>query len=174
MPISRITIENFKGVGERFEISIRPITLLFGANSAGKSTILQALLYLRELLERKNADADRLLASGAAIDLGGFRQFVHGHDLGRAVTVGVSLTVDADGLSRYPLMFPDPAEAEAALAHGPLPGVDEVSVAVTVRWDRSSRMPWIRKYAVGINGRLDGGVDSLGHPSSCASCSGRY
>lgn len=69
MPITKITIENFKGIGERVEIPLRPITLLFGANSAGKSTILQALLYLRELLERQNTDADRLMASGASIDL---------------------------------------------------------------------------------------------------------
>lgn len=96
MAITKITIENFKGIGDAIEIPIRPITLLFGANSAGKSTILQALLYLRELLERENTDADRLLASGAAIDLGGFRQFVHGHDLNRKVRIGVELSVDAD------------------------------------------------------------------------------
>ena len=39
MPITEIIIENFKGVGARVEIPIRPITLLFGANSAGKSTV---------------------------------------------------------------------------------------------------------------------------------------
>ncbi len=41
MPITKITIENFKGIGKRVEIPLRPITLLFGANSAGKCTILQ-------------------------------------------------------------------------------------------------------------------------------------
>lgn len=51
--ITRITIENFKGIGDKVDIPIRPITLFFGANSAGKSTVLQALLYLRELLEEE-------------------------------------------------------------------------------------------------------------------------
>ena len=61
MPITKIIIENFKGIRDRVEIPIRPLTLLFGANSAGKTTVLHALLYLRELLERQNADADRVI-----------------------------------------------------------------------------------------------------------------
>ena len=43
--ITGIAIENFKGVGERVELELAPITLLFGANSAGKSTVLHALHY---------------------------------------------------------------------------------------------------------------------------------
>ena len=49
MAITSITIENFKGIGDAVTIPIRPITLLFGKNSAGKSTVLQALRYLREI-----------------------------------------------------------------------------------------------------------------------------
>ena len=52
MRISRIEIENFKGVGARQKIDLRPITLLFGPNSTGKSPILQALRYL-SLIERR-------------------------------------------------------------------------------------------------------------------------
>ena len=49
MAITSITIENFKGIGDAVTIPIRPITLLFGKNSSGKSTVLQALRYLREI-----------------------------------------------------------------------------------------------------------------------------
>ena len=41
--ITRIAIENFKGIGDRVEIPIKPITLLFGPNSAGKSTLMYAI-----------------------------------------------------------------------------------------------------------------------------------
>jgi AAA15 family ATPase/GTPase len=58
MRLARIEIENFKGIGSPQAIDLRPITLLFGPNSAGKSTILQALHYLREILERGNVDPD--------------------------------------------------------------------------------------------------------------------
>ena len=51
MAITSITIENFKGIGDAVTIPIRPLTLLFGKNSVGKSTVLQALRYLRKIFE---------------------------------------------------------------------------------------------------------------------------
>ena len=54
MAIISITIENFKGIGDAVTIPIRPITLLFGKNSSGKSTVLQALRYLREICDGLN------------------------------------------------------------------------------------------------------------------------
>ena len=38
--IAAVEIENFKGIGRPVRIDLRPITLLFGRNSAGKSTVL--------------------------------------------------------------------------------------------------------------------------------------
>jgi len=37
--IHAIELENFKGVGARTRIDLAPVTLLFGANNVGKSTI---------------------------------------------------------------------------------------------------------------------------------------
>ena len=71
MRLKSIELENFKGVGQRQRAALKPITLLFGANSAGKSSILQALHYLREILDRRNLDPDVTIAGGS-IDLGGF------------------------------------------------------------------------------------------------------
>jgi len=73
--LTKIDIENFKGIGEKQSIELAPITLLFGPNSAGKSTILQALHYLREILERQNADPDQTIAGGL-IDPNGKATFV--------------------------------------------------------------------------------------------------
>lgn len=75
--ITGLTIENFKGIRDRVKLDLRPITLLFGANSAGKSTILHALHYAREVFERHNLDADQTIAGGPFVDLGGFRNFIH-------------------------------------------------------------------------------------------------
>lgn len=162
MPINKITIENFKGIGKRVEIPLRPITLLFGANSAGKSTILQALLYLRDLLDRENADADRLMASGAAIDLGGFRQFVHQHDTSRVIRVGITATVDQDGLPVYlNSLLPMPeSEAQEALQESGLSGVKEVGVEVGVQWNESTQTARISFYEVSLNGEMFGMIEA--------------
>lgn len=123
--ITKITIENFKGIGERVEIPIRPLTMFFGPNSAGKSTILHAFHYAREIFERHNLDADRTIAGGDFIDLGGFKNFVHGHDVTNGVTLRFDLALPEDGFSRF---IPD----ERALWGDP-----EI-------WQTPPRMAWVQ------------------------------
>ena len=103
MRLVRIEIENFKGIGTRQQIDLKPITLLFGPNSAGKSTILQALHYLREILERGNIDPDRTIAGGL-IDLGGFATLVHNYELDRTVILKAVLDLSGEqGVEDLPL-----------------------------------------------------------------------
>jgi hypothetical protein len=89
--IKAITIENFKGISQPVRVEFKPITLLFGANSCGKSSIIQALHYIREVLEYGNLDVDKTVSGGDFIDLGGFDNFVHGHDKSKKVTFLVEL-----------------------------------------------------------------------------------
>jgi len=65
------------------------VTLLFGANNAGKSTILQALLYVLEVLQHGHPDVDRTELGGDIVDLGGFLRLVHRHELNRTLAVRV-------------------------------------------------------------------------------------
>ena len=104
MRITAIEIENFKGISERVRVDLKPITLLFGANSAGKSTILQALLYMKDVLDRRNLDAISTPVSGRALDLGGFRSFVHGQDLSRTIKIWVQMEVSGPELPTMALL----------------------------------------------------------------------
>ena len=92
--ITAVEIENFKAIGRRMRVDLRPITLLFGNNSAGKSTIIQALCYAHEVLSHRNVDARKTELGGDQIDLGGFRQFVHGHDLDRTLRLRFELNLE--------------------------------------------------------------------------------
>lgn len=150
MPINRISIQNFKGIGQKAEIPLKPITLFFGANSAGKSTLLQALLYLREILERGNADADVVEGGEGAIDLGGFRQVVHQHNLSNTLSVGVSVRLDDDGL---PEMKADkePNAATRELHRG-ISAIREIGVDVDVSWSEDVNRPVVKQYKVAADG----------------------
>ena len=49
--ITKIVISSFKSIAEESVIDIRPLTILAGANSSGKSSIMQPLLLLKQTLE---------------------------------------------------------------------------------------------------------------------------
>ena len=75
--ITDLWIENFKGIGKRQHIPLRPVTLLFGANSAGKSTVLHALLYLREVLQHGNFDSQGPIDGENTVSFGGAESLLH-------------------------------------------------------------------------------------------------
>jgi len=158
MPITKVIIENFKGIRDRVEIPIRPLTLLFGGNSAGKTTVLHALLYLRELLERQNADADRVVGGGKDIYLGGFRQIVHGHDDKQIVTVGVEFTVDDDGCTPYPLQ--DQATLLSALGKVINAG-DASNTNLQSKYDRNVAAHSARKRTDTLGNLLTNGIPGV-------------
>ena len=145
MSIKAITLENFKGIGEAVCIELKPITLLFGANSAGKSTILQALLYAQEILERTNTDPDKTIQGGDAVDLGGFRNLVNNHDTNLQISLRFDLDLTDTDLVDYG-DFPD------------LPLLDELSGGAMSAWvkldvslGRFKDSPIKLGYEVGIN-----------------------
>jgi predicted ATPase len=59
MRFSRIEAENLKGFRTTQGIDLKPITLLFGSNNAGRRTILQALYCLWHIPECRNVHLDQ-------------------------------------------------------------------------------------------------------------------
>lgn len=57
--LETIEIENFKCFGQKASIPLAPITLIYGENSAGKSTILQAMTLMRNTLSELTLLRDR-------------------------------------------------------------------------------------------------------------------
>jgi len=101
MILKALTLENFKGIREPVRVEFAPLTLLFGPNNAGKSTIVQALMYAREVLERNNCDAGRTELGGTIVDLGGFENIVSGRDLKRVIRMRFELDLSDKGFPRY-------------------------------------------------------------------------
>lgn len=79
--LTRLRIKNFKAWKDTGEIRLAPLTVLFGANSAGKSSMGHLLLALKQTAT--SADRRRALHTGddsSLIDLGTFVECLHGHD----------------------------------------------------------------------------------------------
>jgi predicted ATPase len=61
--INRITVSGYKSISQEQSIEVRPLTILAGANSSGKSSIMQPLLLLKQTLEA-SYDPGALLLNG--------------------------------------------------------------------------------------------------------------
>ena len=67
--LTNIKLKNFKCF-EQLDLECRPLNLLCGLNGTGKSSVLQALLVLRQSFETGKLRDGELLLSGELIDLG--------------------------------------------------------------------------------------------------------
>jgi predicted ATPase len=75
-----IRLKNFRPFRDSGDIPLAPLTCLVGANSSGKSSIITALLLLKQSLEQEKMSSrvTPLLLAGPYCDLGSFRDVVHG------------------------------------------------------------------------------------------------
>ena len=91
MNLSAFRVANFKAFAAAQRVPLRPITLVYGPNSAGKSSILHALALSHHATETGDLDTQGTQIGGESIDLGGFRQYVHRHERDRPVQLDFEL-----------------------------------------------------------------------------------
>jgi len=73
--ITRITVGGFKSIGQEQSIEVKPLTILAGANSSGKSSIMQPLLLLKQTLEAIY-DPGRLLLNDPNVEFASTEQLL--------------------------------------------------------------------------------------------------
>lgn len=93
MRLRSLSLAGAKAFGEMQHVDFDDINLLFGGNSSGKSTIMQSILLLQQSLERLTGSSNRVLEfRGSRADLGGYRTFVHGHDISTPLTFNLTVS----------------------------------------------------------------------------------
>lgn len=93
--LNALTLENFKAFGKSTRIEFAPITLVLGENSAGKSSILQALNLLKQTHESRDSGAALLpRAEDGIVDLGSFNELLFDHDTNRVLCLGLEMQPD--------------------------------------------------------------------------------
>jgi predicted ATPase len=85
--IKRLSVEGFKSISQFQSIEVRPLTILAGANSSGKSSILQPLLLLKQTLEA-TYDPGPLLINGPNLKFTSADQFLSKSTRSRSGTTG--------------------------------------------------------------------------------------
>lgn len=162
MRATQITIENFKGFGDRTEVPLAPTTLLFGPNSAGKSSILHAVSYLHSIMCARSLNPSTTRLGAGAMDLGGFKQIVHAGDLNKTIRIGLSIEVDDDLAESDAGLRWQECEAQFAKPNPNSPesfyGVSDVlanisalSIELSIAWSKQLQRPVVRECVVSAN-----------------------
>jgi len=89
--IKEVSLENFQGIQGLQSVRFAPLTLIFGANSAGKSSLVRSILLLKQSIDTSSqGGAKDLSFQGSDIDLASFANVVNAHDLEKTLTVELS------------------------------------------------------------------------------------
>ena len=89
--IESVFTGNFKAFEATQSLPIKPLTLIYGPNSSGKSSLIQSLIFATEAMKSGKLDMHTTQIGGQAVDLGGFRQFIHRSQPNRQLEWGVEL-----------------------------------------------------------------------------------
>ena len=91
--ITELSAQNFKSWKDTGKLQFAPLTGLFGANSSGKTSILQVLLLLKQTVEHPSPDWNGILYLGdeeSPINLSSFNDVIHRHDSNLSLEMSVS------------------------------------------------------------------------------------
>lgn len=88
--VTSVTLRNFRGFARLENLQLAPLTFLVGPNSSGKSSIVDAILFMAQS-GFLSLDATNPLWIGPLVDLGSFRDTVFRHETKRAIEIRVGM-----------------------------------------------------------------------------------
>lgn len=85
------SLKNFKSFAGEQIIPLKPITLIYGANSAGKSSLIQGYVLLNHIMKTGTCNPQIIETSWDHLDLGGFAQYSYKHKYNNETNIVVNL-----------------------------------------------------------------------------------
>ena len=169
MTVKAFRIENFMCFEDSGWVKLRPLTLFYGYNLAGKSAFLRSLLLLRQSLASQPGDSPLIFVCQDGYDFGGYPELVHNHEKERAISFWFqcALKRGADDESARELLSGlgiEGTTVKVQLSYGLWPDERHVAlVGVTLRdgqahraWDDEDEPIWQAK-------RLEPGIEPSWH-----------
>lgn len=91
--INKWILDNFKSINEEKNLEFRPLTIFTGANSSGKSTILQSILLVTQTLQ-DSIPSRSIVLNGWFKKFGSYDDIVNRRDYTKDIKIGFSVTMD--------------------------------------------------------------------------------
>jgi hypothetical protein len=101
--ITKIAVRGFKSIANEQQIELRPLTLLAGANSSGKSSMMQPILLLKQTLETPS-DPGALLLDGPNVRFTSAEQLLSKIP-GKGTTFGFGVKIELSSGRRLDVVF---------------------------------------------------------------------
>lgn len=161
MKITKISLTNFRAFKQTQTIEFAPVTLLFGPNSVGKSTVLKALFYVQQILAKGQCNPMYLDALNKKY-IGGFENLVHKRDLDTNITLKIEYDKgDAIG-SSYAYLYELLSEELDIQLSSPVVDAQTIAVEFEIAWHKFEKTAYIKTYRVEFDGDIIAEVTSAG------------
>jgi AAA15 family ATPase/GTPase len=161
MKITKISLTNFRAFKQTQTIEFAPVTLLFGPNSVGKSTVLKALFYVQQILSKGQCNPMYLDALNKKY-IGGFENLVHKRDLDTNITLKIEYDKgDAIG-SSYAYLYELLSEELDIQLSSPVVDAQTIAVEFEIAWHKFEKTAYIKTYSVEFDGDIIAEVTSSG------------
>lgn len=162
MQLTKLSLKNFRSFSEEQTIEFAPVTLLFGPNSVGKSSVLMALFYIHQILDKGECNPKCLDALGYR-NVGGFKNLVHGRDLERKIVIKLHFSIVDDFSDNFSfdnvssVMNTDESlnsflDAEGLNIEPALEQAEEFAVAFEVSWSFSKKTAYVSNIVYSYDG----------------------
>lgn len=146
--LTSFSIQNFKGIGQKIKIDLKPITLIYGKNSAGKSSILHALHCAHTILATNNPNVKDTIYGGK-LDLGGFQNYVHQKKLENAVVFSFELIPSIDDIDEIIGNSSKNTKGNEILNSSKK--IENIGISMRIGWSEFRTQPIVSKFCVSVN-----------------------
>lgn len=153
MRITEIALTNFRSFQATQAIPLAPVTLMFGPNSVGKSSVLEALFYLQQILAKGHCDPQRIDVLGEK-HIGGFASLVNGGDLNKRIVIKLHVEKNDSIGASYNQLYELINEDFGLTVDSPTADAARFAVELHIAWSKSAETAYVACYKLWLDDTL--------------------
>lgn len=160
MKITQVSLTNFRSFKDTQVIDLAPVTLMFGPNSAGKSSIFSALFYIQQILDKKQCDPMYIDALNKKY-VGGFKNLVHKRDLDSTIKIKIKYELGNEPSRSYTYLYPLIEKDLDIKLESPVKKAISISTEFEIAWSKINNKAYIKSYTVELDDSKIAKIESV-------------